>query len=217
MVGGSDHYTHLIGQLGALRVVVIERLAPHRGPHEVALEPQDQIEDMLVEPVIEPAERVFRPTRERGVLVVEEDAAVAHHGLVAETARRRIDDRTLADRDIGPPGPWGDSKTPGYLVGAENRPSLVGARDDERPLHARKRSIDHLKDVRFPLPLDAADLQPMLLGQSMDHRAVSERSDDDEGTPGRRSGHLQSRACPGDPGQVIAQPTGSAQDSWEVI
>ena len=74
---------------GLSRVVVVDRAAPHRRPEVVALEPQDQLEHVLVELVIAAAELLLHPAGERRGFVVDEDAAVFHGRLALRVAARQ--------------------------------------------------------------------------------------------------------------------------------
>ena len=75
---------------GVLGIVLVEGVAPHRRPEVVALQAQDQLEDVLVELVIEAAELLARPAAERRRLVVDEDAAVLHRRARPANVRARL-------------------------------------------------------------------------------------------------------------------------------
>ena len=138
------------------RVVVVERVAPHRRPQVVALQAQDQLEDVRVELAVEAAELLARPAGERRRLVVDEDAAVPHRRLAAACSGRRATNsaRWLPHRHVGPPVPGRDADLLRQVVDAEDRAALVAAGDDQRAVDAGPGPGDDGGDRRLPLSAD---------------------------------------------------------------
>ena len=52
VVRGAHDDAVFVGELRVERIVLVEGVAPHGGPEIVALEPQDQLEDLHIEVVI---------------------------------------------------------------------------------------------------------------------------------------------------------------------
>ena len=124
---------HLVGSLAVERVVGIEAPSPHRRPHEVGLEAQQQLEHAGVEVVaaIVGAVGVLHPRGEAGGLVVEEYAAVTHGRLtVGVCATFYINALVVLDRHVGPPIPRRDANLPRQLVYAVDGAAAVGAGND---------------------------------------------------------------------------------------
>src|SRR5690606_27321209 len=110
VVAGADHHAPGIGDFGILRVVVVERARqPHRRPQVVGLVAHDQLEHALVETVVGAAKAGLAPATQRGILVVDEDAAVAHLRRVDEAARGDMQAAALRWRHVRPPGPRRDA------------------------------------------------------------------------------------------------------------
>ena len=209
VVRGPQHDAHLVGQGRAHRVVVIDRLAPHGRPQEVALQPQDQLEDPLVEGVVEAAEGLVGPAVEGRVLVVQEDAPVLDRRLLDVGAGGDEDVLARGNGDVGPPGPGRDAGPLGKVVGAEDRAALVGAGDHQGAGEARPGVFDHLLDEGLPLAVDLRNVQLARGDQGVDGRALADRADDHH----RR---VPGRGGAGEGGEVAAQPLDGADRAGEI-
>ena len=77
-----------VGERCVERIVVVERIAPHRRPEVVAFEPKNELEDFLVDAVIDAAEFLSRPTGERRRFIVDENPAVFDARLALRVAAR---------------------------------------------------------------------------------------------------------------------------------
>src|SRR5690606_33298037 len=106
VMGGPDDDAVLVGQSGVQGVVVGEGLTPHRRPQIVALQAQDELEDLHVELVIEVPEGFVYPSEQGWILVVEEDAPVLDGRRAGSgSPRPKIQIGPLWYRYVGPPRP----------------------------------------------------------------------------------------------------------------
>ena len=157
---------------------------------------------MLVETMVEAAERPPHPGQQRRILVVDEDAAIADPRPVGAPARGDEQPGAMRDRDVGPPAPGRDADRPGEVVEAEDGAAPVRARDHQRPRDAGRWTVDHLPDIGLPLAGDAAHVEPALADQPVDDRVAADRPGDDPDRP---------RRAAADPGEIGAHVRGGAQ------
>ena len=76
VVRGTHDDTHRIGGLQILGIIGIECPAPHRRPHKVTLQTQNELEDLGIEAVVAivGTKSILHPCRQTGGLVVQEQA-----------------------------------------------------------------------------------------------------------------------------------------------
>ena len=140
VVAGADDNAHLIGQTRVLGVVGIESPVPHRGPHEIAAQTQDEFEHAGVETVVAVvgAVGVFHPLHQAGAFVVEEDASVAHRRLAVGVVARRGKEAVVAlHGHVGPPRPWRHASLARQLIEAVDSAAAVAACDHQLLPHGR--------------------------------------------------------------------------------
>src|SRR5690606_18423925 len=165
---------------GILRVVVVERARqPHRRPQVVGLVAHDQLEHALVEAVVGAAKAGLAPAAQRGILVVDEDAAVAHLRRVDEAARGDMQAAALRWRHVRPPGPRRDADAARKLVQAVGRAATVGAYHQQRAVDAGLGPVDDLQQVGLPHALYATGINPVITDDAIDARAVAQGTGDD--------------------------------------
>ena len=182
VVRRAHHDPVVVGQLRVGFVVVVERVAPHRGPEIVALETQDQLEHLRVELVVDAAELFLGPAGERGRFVVEEDPAVLHRRLaIAVGTRQHVQRRLVAHRNVGPPRPRRHSDRRRHVVQPIDRPALVASRDDQSVIDPLGRVFDNLNEECLPPPRHVRDVQRAVVHESVDERIVPQRSGHDHG------------------------------------
>src|SRR5690606_18679122 len=98
---------------------------------------QQQLEDPLVKLAVEAAAAGVpggvEPAEERGVLVVDEEAAILHLGLAQRVAAGKdVELGALLRRHVCPEVPGRDADLSGELVHAVDGAALVAAGDDQR-------------------------------------------------------------------------------------
>ena len=211
VMGGSDDHAVLIRHHGVERVVVGERLAPHGGPQIVALEPQGQFEHAGVEMVVEAAEGLVDPAVQGRVLVVQENAAISHAGAVGAAAGQDVQVALTGHGNVGPPDPGRDAHALGQIIDAIDGAAHVRSGDDQRPVHARRRIVDHLLDKGLPLAGHVRDVQTAVGDQGVDDGVAAQGSDDDRQPLPRLM--VERRGRTGHPLQIAAQIGGGAQQA----
>ena len=180
------------------RVVLVERLAPHRGPQIIAFQAQNQLEHVRVHLRIDAAEVGARPVAERRLLVVDEDAAVFHFRRVLHVGPLdRLDLVPVRHRHVRPPVPRRHAHALRELVDAVDRAAFVAARDHQRVLA-------DLDQIRFPFAPDRVDVQLVLLDEIVDERAFPDRADQDRART-RLAVRFHGRRRPGHALHVLAQ------------
>jgi hypothetical protein len=190
----ADDHTDIVREPGALGIVLVEGFAPHRRPQSIAAQAQDQLEHMLIEGMIDPAELLARPGAERRLLVVDEDSAIAHGRTFQPPARQHPQVYRRPHRHIRPPRPWRDADAPRQIVSAEYRAALVRPGDDQRPTDSSCRIIDDLLEIGFPSSGDAGNIEPFLAHEPVDDRALPQGPDDHrDGSVG--SGFVEELTC----------------------
>ena len=141
-----------VGQFGIQRIVFVERIVPHGRPEIICLQPQEQLEDLLVKFVIVAADilALTQPVRARR-LVIEKDAAIFHGRRALDICAGLHEERILvADGHIRPPIPRRNADLLREIVDAVNGPALVAARNHQRGGNPRQRIFNYLQNKRFP-------------------------------------------------------------------
>ena len=210
VVTGAHHDAVLVRHDWVQRVVLVERLAPHRGPQIVAFEAQDKLEHVRVHLRIDAAEISARPVAERRFLVVDEDAAVFHFRRVLHVvARLRVQTIRMHNGHVRPPVPRGNADALRQLVDTVDRAAFVAACND----HGVGRDPDH---VRFPLALDRIDIEHVLLHEAVDERAFPDRADQNCAWA-RLTVRFHGRRRPGHAFYVFAQVLRRADDLRKIL
>jgi hypothetical protein len=188
VVRRAHHDAHLVGQRAVFRIVVVERIAPHRRPQVVAAHAQDQLEQLAVEPVVESAELLLGPAGQRRRLVVQEDAAVTHDRRFGYARAGRHRQHVVARRrHVGPPVPGRDADLLRDRVQPVDRAAFVAAGHDERAGDARQRIAHGLHEISFPLATHCLGVDLPRARQPVDERTLAERADDDHVGPARHA------------------------------
>ena len=214
LVRGAQDDAEFIRQPGVFRIVLVERVVPHRRPEVIALQPENQLEQPRIKQVVvighALGDRRIRAGRDRAEFchdpigqvwrfVVQEDAAVSDRGRPLHEASR-FDEQRLAvnDRHVRPPVPRGHTNLLGQAVDTVDGSPLVAPGDHERALDARQRMGHDLDEKGFPPAGDRSGVELVTVHQSVDERAPAERADDDNIPGGRRNTGGDLRADAGD-------------------
>ena len=181
VVACAHDHAHLVGRGAVLRVVGIERPAPHRGPEIVAAQTQDKLAHVFVElmPSEVGAVMVFHPCGETRGLVVEEDAAVFHSGFPCGVAAAFYGEVVgLTGGYVGPEIPGGDAKLLGKFVDAVDCAAAVTSGYHEGLTHARQRILYCRHQVFLPFPRQLIEVEFPGLGDSLNRGALQTADDD---------------------------------------
>ena len=227
LVGTAHHDAVFVGEPRVVRIILGERVVPHRRPQVVALEAENDLENARVESGVEVRGGAFsrltvavvlaHPTGQVRKLVVQEDAAILHARLPLHVASRSHEQGRLAiGHDIGPPVPGGDADLFGHVIDPIDRSALVAPGNDDGRVDAGQGAIDGLEHERLPLAQHTAHVDTPLAYEPVDERTATDRADDDKlaggcgrgGNQGRRdAGHardvrLKIRGCAPDAGPI---------------
>ena len=194
VMGRAHDDAHLVGRAAVFRIVGVEGPAPHRRPHEIGPEAQQELENARVEAVV--AEvcpvGVLHPGGQARGFVVEEDAAVADAGLGDRVGPGSQGDvRAMGDWYVGPVIPGRDAHLLRDLVDAVNGSAHVRARDDDRV-------AGHLQDVSLVLPVQRGRVDAPFRREALDQRTVLRAGVEDAGA-------LRRRLDAAHAGEVLAQ------------
>ena len=166
----------------------------------VGLEAQQQFADLGVGSGADVAalglEGLRGPGRQTPVLVVEEDAAVAHRRRLG-VGRRGVDmeRRMFFHRNVGPPVPGGYADQLREREEPVGRAAAVAARDDEGFADARQGIGDGLDQVTLPGAFERGGVDLPRFGEPADEGAASDRPDDyRRACFSGRGGHLRASA-----------------------
>lgn len=201
-----------VGERHGRGIVGADRLAPHRRPQVIALQPQDQVEDMVVEFGVDTAERCAAPAAERRFFVVDEDAAIFHLGRIGARACGDVEVGAARDRHVGPPGPRRHADLLRQVIGAEGRAAPVGADDHQRPRDTRKGPVDDDLAIGLPAAGEVVGRQPAPRHQPVDQPAASQLPDHHHRTAGARGVQQRRGGGPSDPCQIAGKARGGAGD-----
>ena len=202
---GAHDDAHLVGRAAVLRIVGVEGPAPHRRPHEIGPEAQQELENARVEAVVAVVRPVgvLHPGSQARGFVVEEDAAVADAGLGDRVGPGRQGDvRAMGDGNVGPVIPGRDAHLLRNLVNAVNGSAHVRACDDDRV-------AGHLQDVSLILPVQGRRVDAPFRREALDERAVLRA-----GVEG--AGALRRRLDAAHAGEVLAQRLRCDEDASPV-
>ena len=130
VVRRAHDYAHLVGIVHVERVVVVECGVPHRRPHEVALQAQQQFEHPAVEAALVAVGVLVDPAGEGRCLVIEEDTSVIYLGLsLGIAAVEDVYPVPVYGRDVGPPVPGRHAYRGAQSVDAVGGAALVASGD----------------------------------------------------------------------------------------
>ena len=168
VMGRAHDDAHLVGRAAILGIVGVEGPSPHRRPHKVGPQAQQELENARVEAVV----AVVRPvgvlhpgSKARG-FVVEEDAAVADTGLGdCIGPGRQGDVRTVGDGHIGPVIPGRDAHLLRNLVDTVNGSAHIRARNDDNV-------TVHAQDIGLVLPIQGRGVDAPFRREPLDKRTV---------------------------------------------
>ena len=176
---GAHHDAVLVGDLGIERIVFVEGVVPHGRPEIIALQAEDQLEDLFVELVVVGAELLLHPAAERRRFVVQEDAAILDRGLAFAVLAGLHEQGVLVDHgNVGPPIPGRNADLFGEIVDAVDGAALVAARDHQRAGDTGQRPVHHLDQERFPFAGYARGIDLALANQAIDQRALADGAGD---------------------------------------
>ena len=181
MVGGAHDDAVLIGQTRIVRIVLVEGVVPHRRPEVVGPQAQEQLEDLRIEPRVQPAELLLGPTGQARSLVVEEDAAILHGRRPLDKGAGLEEDRLpVLRRHIGPPIPGRHADLLGDFVQTVDRTPLVATDDHQGPGDAGQRLVDRGDRERLPFPGEAGGRHLARPHQPINQQAMAQRAGDDD-------------------------------------
>ncbi len=237
LVAGAHDDAVFVGEFCVFKIIFVEGVVPHGGPHVVAVEAEEEFEDFGVELVAvvggaggalagdfgvffggDGAELFADPVGKVGGFVVEKDAAVFDAGLAVNVAAGFDEEGIVVLRgDIGPVMPGGDADLFGEIVDAVNGAAFVAAYDDEGALDARERIGDRLGDVGFPLAGDGGGVELFFADEAVDEGGFAEGADEDSGFGEGFFVVGERRGAGGDGGDVGLQIGGGAGDAGEIV
>ena len=128
--------------------------------------------------MVDAAEPGARPAAERGLLVVDEHAAILDARMIGDAARAEIERRMAERGHVGPPCPRADPRPGADVVQPEDRAAPIRTDDHQRALDTRRRPVDDLLDIALPLAGESAHVDPTVADEPVDRGAVPERSRD---------------------------------------
>ena len=130
------------GSLRESLAVVVEYGRPHRRPHEVAAQPQQQVEDLLVEQFVEVTESIRDPSAQRRPVVIQEEPSVLDLRFTGHYRKHPVfesDMLALGRFDITEIMPRGHAYHLRQLIQTINGAELIRARDNEYALAGKLR------------------------------------------------------------------------------
>ncbi len=157
---------------------------------------------------------LLRPGVERRILVVDEEAAIAHLRLIATRSRGDEDVCLARHGDIGEPVPRRDADPFRQIVDAVHSAALIGSHDHERTRDTGERALDDDLPIRLPLPDDVTRLNLPGAHQPIDDGAVPKHADDDHIAARTVSSPQTLRLPSADALQIGRERVGGMPHSW---
>ena len=182
LMRGAHDDAVFIREPGIFRIVFVEGVVPHGRPEVVALQPQNQLEQLRVKLVVvigharrdgrigiggDQAEFVGDPIAQVRRFVIQEDAAIFDRRRALEVFARFYKQRVFVlGGDVRPPIPRRYAHLLGQIINAVDGSPLVAAHDDQRAGDAGQGIGHDLDEKRFPLAERSARHQFSLRGSS---------------------------------------------------